>query len=133
MHMNQGHGCPKCVKRQIYTSEYYIKNNIPDHLCYLYLAEFKYKDEVFLKLGITKHEKIKYRFRGYTDFEISILVSFKSTFLEVYALEQKYLEMYKDFKYTPLIKFKGHTESLDIGCKNQLLSSLLEIVEENSL
>ena len=76
---------------------------------------------------------MKYRFRGYKDYQIQVLIALRSTFYKAFALEQKLLSDYKDLKYQPLRKFKGHTEVLEYSCKNQLMSSMLEIASENSL
>jgi hypothetical protein len=86
-----------------------------------------------VKVGITKHENVKYRFRGYKDYKIQVLLTLRSTFYKAFALEQDLLSKYKDLKYEPLKKFKGHTEVLNYACKSQLMSSMLEITLENSL
>lgn len=129
----KNNGCPNCVVRNIYTIAYYEKYNIPDHECFLYIVEFHSDQEVFIKVGITKHENVKYRFRGYKHYEIQTVLVIRSTFYKAYSFEQELLYKFRDFKYKPLNKFKGHTEVLDYSCKSQLMSSLLEIVEEKSL
>lgn len=133
MHIHRKLGCPKCVVKQIYTTQYYEANNIHDHEAMLYIVLFENDHEKFLKVGITKHENIKYRFRGYKDYKIVVLLGIKSTFFKAYPVEQSLLKKFEPFKYQPLSKFKGHTEALHLDCKNQLLSSVLEIAADELL
>ncbi len=130
MHINQGHGCPDCKKAQIYTKQYYISKDIPEHPIWLYLVQFESEDEKFLKVGLIIHENIKKRFRGYRlKYNISVIYKTQLMFFKAYDIEQSILKKFSNFKHEPLIKFKGHTECLNINQKELLLSTLLEIVK----
>lgn len=133
MHLHRNQGCPNCLVKAIYTDQYYEAHNIPDHKVMLYLVSFKSEDEEFLKIGITKHENIKYRFRGYTDYTITVLLGLSLMFSQAFPVEQEILRKYANSKYLPLRKFKGHTEALNYSEKDKIMSSVLETVQEKLL
>lgn len=130
MHINQGYGCPSCKKAQIYTKQYYLSHNIPEHPVWLYLVKFENENECFVKVGFTIHENIRYRFRGYRlKYNISVIYKINLMFFKAYDIEQELLTKFKDHSYTPLIKFKGHTETIKYDQKELLLSTLLEMIK----
>lgn len=127
-HIGNKNGCPSCVDHSIYTEEYYKKNNIADHECYLYLVEFTKDSESFLKVGITKHSNIKYRFRGQLpDYDFNLLYSIKTNFYNAYRKEQELHSKFKDDKYLPTVKFKGRTECLNLDCKSKVLLDFIDL------
>lgn len=113
-HLFNKSGCKECKVNSIYTKEYYLKNDIPNHPCSLYIVEFNNQNERFIKIGITKHKDILKRFRGYSEkYSIRVLNAIESDFFSAYDLEQKIISELSDFKYRPLILFKGATECLN--------------------
>lgn len=119
-------GCPGCRVNAIYTPEYYRAHGVEDHPCNLYVVKFDDRaGEVFIKVGLTKHEDIRYRFRGLHDaYEISILYQENSYFFEAYDKEQKIHSDLGEYKYEPKAAFKGHTECFSLNCLQKLQSSL---------
>lgn len=96
----------------------------------MYLVQFENENEKFLKIGFTIHENIRYRFRGYRlKYNISVIYKINLMFFKAYDIEQLILLQFKDYSYKPLIKFKGHTETINYDQKELLLSTLLEIVK----
>ena len=70
-------------------------SNIPAQLYYI---ELKKEDNIFYKIGITKHnvgKRIGKRFCGY---DVSVKFTHNSTLKEVIDLEQNILERYKEFR-----------------------------------
>lgn len=132
-HVDSKQGCPKCVKRQIYTKDYYLAKNIENHPVWLYLVSFKNENEEFVKIGFTKHENIRYRFRGYrSKYSIEIIDKKQLMFFDAFEIEQNLLKIFKDFSYKPLIKFKGHTETIEYNQKQKLMSALTEMLSTTS-
>ena len=118
--------CPNCKKNSIYTKEYYLKHNIENHPCYLYLVEFKSENELFLKIGISKN--IKYRFRKKIPYKVNVISFYLTDFFTAYDLEQEILDEYKNCKYIPDKKFKGHTECLNISLSQELQNKFKSLV-----
>lgn len=127
-HVGNKNGCPNCVEHSIYTEEYYINNNIPNHECYLYLVEFTCDTESFLKIGITKHDNIKYRFRGQLpEYDFNLIYVIKTDFYTAYRQEQELHSKFKDRSYTPTIKFKGWTECFNLESKKEVLKDFINL------
>lgn len=127
-HLYLKSGCPKCVVSSIYTKEYYIKNNIPNHDCYLYLIELTNDTESFIKIGITKHSNIKYRFRGQLkDYNFNLMFFLKTDFYSAYEQEQKLHSKFKHYKYEPILNFKGHTECFKSEFKKEILLDFINL------
>lgn len=132
-HLFNKSGCKVCNVAQIYTKEYYLKNGIPDHKVYLYLLKFESKDQVFCKIGLTKHEKVKYRFRGsdYSDYNIQQVLVHETTFFNAYDIEQALKIKYSSYSFVPKTKFKGKTECFDIKILPELIEDFTESVLHN--
>lgn len=110
-----GNGCKHCRNNSIYTTNYYVKHNIENHNCTLYVVKFVEKEtkESFLKVGITKYPNVRKRFRGlHKKFDITVLHQDNKDFFYCYEKEQKLLNLLVNYKYKPTEKFKGHTECL---------------------
>lgn len=73
------------------------------------------------------------RFRGYTNFKITVCLNISMMFFDAYKLEQIILSNYRNLKYTSLLKFKGHTELLSTESYELIMSSLAEKLCENSI
>ena len=127
---NKSH-CPNCKINSIYTKAYYLKHNIENHPCYIYLCVFKKEDEKFLKIGISKN--IKYRFREMCEYDILVSNSYHTDFFNAYDLEQSLLKEYAEYKYKPKYKFKGHTECLQFSVYDEIRKrfELLSLQDES--
>lgn len=128
MHLSQKQGCPSCKKSAIYSKEYYISKGLENHPCKLYIVEFESDCEKFIKVGLTKHDKVMYRFRGYSDYNITVLHEWNLDFFSAYDIEQDVLKKFKKDCYKPIHKFKGHTEVLNYSVLNNVLSTIVEIL-----
>lgn len=121
-------GCPNCNVPKIYTEEYYKAKGIEDHVCYFYIVKFTSDEESFIKVGLTKHSNIKYRFRGLKVYNLEVLYFKQLTFFKCFQLEQDLLSKFSNFKYLPNHKFKGHTEVLNESCLKEVLSTVTEML-----
>ena len=121
-HLHNKSGCPICNVAQIYTKEYYIRNGIPNHSVYLYLLQFESQNDSFCKIGLTKHEKIKYRFRGsdYSEYTIHNICVAELDFFTAYDIEQDLKLQFQPFKKVPKQNFKGKTECFEIQALEQI-------------
>ena len=93
-------------KQIIFLKENPILANEPYNL---YLLRFSNYNEIFYKIGKTKGS-IKDRFINYKNYIIEEIKILKSTHLWVAEQEDKFIENFKQYQYTPSEKFEGHTE-----------------------
>lgn len=111
-----GKGCPRCFKRNNtgsigrYSSISAEANkevwlNIP---AIVYFIKCWNENEEFFKIGITTRG-VNIRFSGFEYCWESVREINTNLYNAVY-LEQHFHEQHKKFKYTPKIKFDGHTE-----------------------
>lgn len=112
----RGQKCQKCQRKKRHGhGGYNIKNaeKFKDKWskidAYLYIVEMSNDNESFIKIGITVQKNIKRRFSG-SKYNINILYNIKDNLYNLIYLEREYLNRYSDYKYTTLIKFRGHTE-----------------------
>ena len=125
-HLSNSTGCPNCSVNSIFTKEYYIKNNIPNHECYLYVISFTSENESFIKVGLTKNTDVNKRFKDavYKKYSRDINLYYKTDFFNAYALEQSVLTKFSKHSYLPEELFKGRTECLDINILNEVIQHL---------
>ena len=125
-HLSNQTGCPNCSENSIYTKEYYLKNNIPNHECYLYLITFVSEKESFIKIGITKHNDINQRFKDsvYKQYKRGINIFYATDFFNAYELEQFIINKYKKQSYIPLEVFKGRTECFNLNVIDNIMLDL---------
>lgn len=108
----RGEGCPDCglTKRGYYFIKRAEKHKekweqIP---AILYFIKIKHESEEFYKIGITKND-LKERFRG--DYlNIEPIKEYNTNLYNAVILETTILEENLQYKYSPKIKFEGHTE-----------------------
>lgn len=77
-------------------------------------------------MGITKHDNIKYRFRGLKNYSIEILHIYPLMFFKAFKIEQYVLNTLIKSRYIPTYSFKGHTETLSENCYESILSLIAE-------
>lgn len=128
-HIGMRSGCPVCNKNKtIYTEAYYRAKGIENHACKIYLLEIEFNGEKFLKLGLTRTD-VRHRFRGFLKkMKINEVMIVEGDFFSLYSVEQELLRKYSDRRFIPVEVFKGHTECLDVGVKNDVKSSLTEML-----
>ena len=128
-HIHSKSGCPTCNKsRTIYTEAYYKAKDIENHACKIYLLEIEFNGEKFLKLGLTRTD-VRHRFRGFLKkMKINEVMIVEGDFFSLYRIEQELLSKYSDKRFIPVEAFKGYTECLDVGVKNDVKSSLAEML-----
>lgn len=106
-----GKGCYKCGREagSFKRSDFIIRAKGKE--CTFYNIRLFNDNEEFYKIGITKN-KITERFEDKTlmPYSYEIIQEIKGEAGEIFDLELKNKRLLKDFKYTPKIKFSGHTE-----------------------
>lgn len=110
--------CPICKelsKPRQYNGQYsyeFFENNvdIANSLGYLYFVKLTSKNECFYKIGITRIS-VKERLRKLSYiYDIKVLGIATGTVRYIYTMEQKFLQVYKEFRYVPKTDFAGITE-----------------------
>lgn len=118
-HVN-GQQCPKCSRKEAWVNNtYYNTTNAHKYKeswgaiqSNLYVLKFKKDKEVFYKVGITSQD-LSRRFRKSDfDYTYEVLYLKPMSLYDAVILEQSLLNLHFEFKYTPLLKFAGHTECL---------------------
>lgn len=115
-HLN-GRGCKKCGAltmggNGLYTVKVAERNktNWLKETVFVYLINLYNDKECFIKLGITNKEKIARRFSNLSTYKIGDIFKIKTNKYNATLIEQKLHKELTEYKYTPNIKFKGHTE-----------------------
>lgn len=115
-HLNNVQGCIKCMQYPIMYNENNVSkhNNFLDKINgYLYVIKVESKEEAFYKVGITGEKRIDYRFKELEKYyNVSIEYLEEGSMVKLFKQEQDFLQSFKEFKYTPKIKFRGYTECL---------------------
>jgi hypothetical protein len=113
VHLSQGCGCPVCAKERHpgrYTHEFF---NFEPHRKIkgiFYIAEFRYGDERFIKIGITS-TSTKERYVGKKGkYSMNVLVEEQITLQDAFIKEQELIKRYNHLSYSPVNKLEGHTE-----------------------
>ncbi len=132
-HLFAKSGCPICNKAQIYTKQYYLAKGIENHKAYLYIALFSSDNEQFVKIGITKHENVRCRFRGHAYYNIRIVTSYETDFFNAYEIEQMLLEKYCKYSYVPLEVFSGHTECFAMEIYDQVVADTTSVLNNRNI
>ena len=106
----QGHGCANCNGGVGGYSETFFKNRpylkiIPAKL---YLYKFWNEIEEFYKIGITINNKRYFDHGG--SYNTLLIGDKKMTLYDAFLEETSIIELFKEYKYLPQIKFKGSTE-----------------------
>ena len=113
----RGHGCWECCKKEIkgghgglnlVTAER-KKDEWENQQAYLYYIKMNSETENFYKIGITTQD-LQRRFRNMTSYSYEILNYVTTNLYEAVKLERSVLELTKDCKYMPAVRFDGYTE-----------------------
>lgn len=118
-HTSSVQGCPYCMKSVIKYSKENFKNHkdfFKGHISYLYVLKIESEKESFYKVGMTSKNSFKARLnRIKSNYEIEILYRQEGYPEDIYDLEQRFLEKFKNYKYTPEKDFSGKTECLTVN------------------
>lgn len=120
----KGQGCRKCCRATMGGyGGYCIKNaekfkdkwkNINASI---YVVNLYNEEESFIKIGITVQNNIIDRFRG-VPYKRKILDFISGNLYELVSKEQGLLKIYNEYKYQPVLRFKGSRECFKIEvCK----------------
>ena len=103
----------------------------------IYVLVLTKGNETFRKVGITKHD-VKRRTQRIKGYDLVSSTAYNMTLPEAYALEQKTLKAYKEYKYNPLIDFVGRTEcvlaseaELNWYIKNEIKNEIKNNIKTN--
>jgi len=110
VHLN-GSGCPKCSNYGALTSDDFyracVRNNKGQGV--LYVIECLSGEESFFKIGITSHSA-KARFKSGMPYSYNTVYEVMESPSVIYDLEVKLHAFLENYRYKPVIKFKGYTE-----------------------
>lgn len=105
-------GCNKCTHKQSYSKTQWVnmckyKKCIP----IIYIIKCFNKNEEFVKIGITSNT-IKYRFKQKSSlpYKYEVIKETKGSPEFIFDEEHRLHNIYKNYKYTPLLNFNGKTE-----------------------
>lgn len=126
----KGNGCKKCavekwnIEYNIPNKNESIKNNWLqkcNNNAFLYIIECSNENESFIKIGITKHKNLNKRFSHIKalPYNYKIIKILENKPVLIWELEKKLLNLFKDYKYIPKIKFKGMYECLNKSILNK--------------
>lgn len=106
-----GSGCPECSRylTSWRRGQYQAMADRHGGNSKLYLARMHNDSESFFKIGITIFN-LKSRYWGEKDYEVELISSVEMKACKAWDKERYLHGKLKDFKYTPLNKFGGHTE-----------------------
>lgn len=124
-----GSGCPKCNKGFGWLSS--ASNSAKS--C-IYLVEMGVDSKKVLKLGVTTSIRKRISaIRQHSDSEPKVLLRVHTSSEVVLQAEQLLLRYFSGYKVDSVNPFPGHTELLDISCREELISMLYDIFYEEDV
>lgn len=118
-HISGTQGCAYCMKSIImYSKENFKKHKyfFEEHKSYLYVLKAESEKESFYKVGMASKNSFKARLNQIKkNYEIEILYKQEGYSEDIYDLEQRFLEEFKSYSYTPEKDFSGKTECLTVN------------------
>lgn len=114
-----GNGCSKCKSDNASFSRSQWIERFKNKTCTFYILEFFNETESFIKVGITA-VSIKKRYANQCQYTYKILLEIKGKSEFISNLEKDFLINYKNFKYSPTLKFEGKTECFLTEIKNKI-------------
>lgn len=113
-------GCPNCSKVGFSRTEWITFCNRKKVLPILYIIKFFNKSEKFIKIGRTS-DSVSFRFCGKKyPYSFEIIKELKGSPDFIYDEEIRLHKLYKNFKYKPILDFKGKTECFNISVLDKL-------------
>jgi len=126
-HYAENRGCPECDNNQksgFHKSIWYDKSK------FVYLIECYGNSERFLKFGVTIIDVETRALKGELPYSYTRIFSKKFKFgQEAMEIEAKLKKKYASLSYKPLLKFRGSTECLVLGIKENVLNYVKQIAE----
>lgn len=130
-----GTSCPECSRSKNLVGGYnktrFANNkelaNSPGILYCIVLVNTETQQRECVKIGITKgtsNKNVLIRARGFKGYEPRIQKEVRGTLAQVFELEQKLHEQWKNFRYLDSLKFSGHTELFQIDKLQDILKSI---------
>lgn len=111
-------GCPNCSKVGFSRTEWINFCNRKKVLPIIYIIRFFNNNENFIKIGRTS-DTVSFRFCGKKyPYSFEIINEIKGSPDFIYDEEIRLHRLYKDYKYKPLLNFKGKTECFNISILN---------------
>ena len=107
-------GCTKCAKNITFyndTTIDYFSNSYGK----FYIVRLYNENESFYKVGITGVKGNKRKRDLKRTYNVETIYEKESYLKESYEKEKLFLELFKDYKYTPLIDFKGKSECFELN------------------
>lgn len=120
-------GCTECgnSKNNGWSLDSYIKI-VDSEFCYLYIIKCTSDTEEFYKIGITKHEDLKKRFRkSKFPYEYEIVKIQKGLVSDIWYLEKHLHKILNNYSYLPSKCFGGATECYSKEVLNELAPLVL--------
>ena len=120
----QGRGCPICAEEQKGWTKQAWKDMLKEgDIPKFYILRCYNSKEEFIKIGRTKNSILKrYNSKKTMPYKMEVLKIIEDLNSDnIFDLEIKYKQKYKDFKYKPSIYFAGITECYDISIKDEII------------
>ena len=120
----QGQGCPICAEEQKGWTKQAWKNMLNEEdIPKFYILKCYNDKEEFIKIGRTKNTILKrYNSKKTMPYKMEVLKVIEDLNSDnIFDLEIKYKQKYKNFKYKPSIYFAGITECYDISIKDKII------------
>lgn len=131
-----GRGCPKCANRNRgYSRSDFVAQcrRGGDGTGLLYIIKCHGENEVFYKAGITSYS-LRERFTGSKlPYQYDVLYQIRLSASYIYDLEVVMLRLLDGSKYSPLLRFNGHTECFSTIKPIEKLLKELSITEQLQL
>lgn len=122
-HYSDRRGCPKCDKSG---KSGFHKSEWANKIKFIYLLELYGNSERFLKFGVTIKGVDDRVMRGEIPYSYNSLFQKKMEGELAMSIEQNIKLKYKKIAYNPFLNFRGSTECLPLGIKDNLLNYLKE-------
>lgn len=111
-HLN-GSKCPTCAKTAYWSNR---KSKDAELIpAIFYVLEFSNEKENFYKVGISTKFKNRLAVLKCAGYNVRVVDETERTLAEALTSEHEFLESFSAFKYTPKIKFDGHTECISVN------------------
>lgn len=114
-HINGMKGCTYCQTPSMYYGSHYDENTEG----VLYILRFSNEDESFIKVGISKNLKSRFRNKSYKRYDIEkVFVTGQEKMSDLVTLEQSILSelRHEGYRYNPSGSFAGSTECFVEEC-----------------
>lgn len=129
------HNCRKCSEENHFN--YNMKDSLKDENKHkpldFYIINLFNNNESFIKVGISKEVKKRHtNIKTKSGYNVKPFLIFPCNVLEATIIERNILKNCKEnYNYLPLVKFPGYKECLTLQSKEDILSKLKEVIEND--